>query len=74
MPYPIGAVNIQLNCPLQTMHNLFEWYMGCLLYSSLVENTAAELSARMNSMENATKNAGEIYVCNCTTAKLSHAF
>ena len=36
--------------------------MSALVYSSLAENSATELSARMTSMDNATKNAGEMIV------------
>ena len=35
-------------------------YLGATLYSFLLESQAAELAARMNAMESASKNAGEI--------------
>lgn len=35
-------------------------YLGSTLYSFLLESQAAELAARMNAMESASKNAGEI--------------
>lgn len=35
-------------------------YLGATLYSVLLESQAAELAARMNAMESASKNAGEI--------------
>eukprot|EP01095_Lingulamoeba_sp_RSL-Kostka_P008374 TRINITY_DN2781_c0_g4_i1.p1 TRINITY_DN2781_c0_g4~~TRINITY_DN2781_c0_g4_i1.p1 ORF type:complete len:340 (-),score=119.40 TRINITY_DN2781_c0_g4_i1:280-1272(-) len=38
----------------------YQYYVSSLLFSSLTENVAAELSARMTSMENASKNAGEM--------------
>lgn len=44
----------------ELLSNLYEHYVGCALYSGLVENSAAELSARMTSMDNATKNAGDM--------------
>jgi len=43
------------------MEDLFEYSLATKLYSSLVENAAAELAARMTSMDNATKNAGEMF-------------
>lgn len=42
------------------LDDLYEHYVGCLLYSALLENTASEFSARMTSMDNATKNAGDM--------------
>jgi len=44
----------------ELLANLYEHYVGCNIYSSMVENSAAELSARMTSMDNATKNAGDM--------------
>lgn len=44
----------------ELLSNLYEHYVACSLYSGMVENTAAELSARMTSMDNATKNAGDM--------------
>jgi len=42
------------------LQNFYEYYLGTLLYSALTENAAAELCARMTSMDNATRNAGEM--------------
>lgn len=42
------------------MQSYFEYAAAAQIYSALTENTAAELSARMTSMDNATKNAGEM--------------
>jgi len=41
--------------------NLQEHLTACVIYSCLIENTAVELAARMNSMDNATTNAGEMH-------------
>jgi F-type H+-transporting ATPase subunit gamma len=46
--------------PEATMQSYFEWYLGSTLFARVIENTACEMSARMNSMDNATRNAGEI--------------
>lgn len=44
----------------EVLENVYEHYLSTLIYSSLAENSATELSARMTSMDNATKNAGEM--------------
>ena len=44
----------------ELLANLYEHYVACNIYTSMVENSASELSARMTSMDNATKNAGEM--------------
>jgi F-type H+-transporting ATPase subunit gamma len=43
-----------------TAHFFYEFYVGSTVYHALLNNTASEQSARMNAMENASKNAGEI--------------
>lgn len=42
------------------MQSFFEYSAASMIYSALTENSAAELAARMTSMDNATKNAGEM--------------
>ena len=39
---------------------LFEFYLASNLYYAMLHNSASEQASRMNAMENATKNAGEI--------------
>lgn len=41
-------------------HFFFEFYMATSFYNALLNNIASETSARMNAMENASKNAGEL--------------
>lgn len=41
-------------------HYFFELYVASQIYHGLLQNAAAEQSARMNAMENASKNAGEM--------------
>lgn len=41
--------------------NMTEHITAAFIYGSLVENTACELAARMNSMDNATTNAGKMH-------------
>jgi F-type H+-transporting ATPase subunit gamma len=38
----------------------YDFYIGTLFYHALLNNVATEQSSRMNAMENASKNAGEI--------------
>jgi len=42
------------------MHYFYELYVGSIFYNSMLHSFACEQSARMNAMENASKNAGEI--------------
>ena len=44
----------------ETLANFFVYTMACQLYHSLMENATSEQSSRMNAMENASKNAGEM--------------
>jgi len=40
--------------------DLHEFYYGCMLFGNYLDALASEQSARMNAMENASKNAGEL--------------
>jgi len=42
------------------VNGLYQYNLQALLYSSLIENQAVELGARMTSMDNATRNAGDM--------------
>jgi len=42
------------------LNDLYSYYLASVIYSSIIENMACELSARMSSMDNATRNAGEM--------------
>jgi ATP synthase F1 gamma subunit len=42
------------------LQDLYEFRLGSFLLNAIVENQAAELGARMSSMDNATRNAGEM--------------
>jgi len=44
----------------ETLNNFFEYTLATQLYHSLMENATSEQSSRMNAMENASKNAGEM--------------
>eukprot|EP00635_Sarcinochrysidales_sp_CCMP3193_P001511 CAMPEP_0118889770 /NCGR_PEP_ID=MMETSP1166-20130328/536_1 /TAXON_ID=1104430 /ORGANISM="Chrysoreinhardia sp, Strain CCMP3193" /LENGTH=286 /DNA_ID=CAMNT_0006828365 /DNA_START=155 /DNA_END=1015 /DNA_ORIENTATION=- len=42
------------------LHNLFEYYLATELYYGMMEAATSEQSSRMQAMENASKNAGEL--------------
>lgn len=46
--------------PEFSAHHYYELYVASQLYHAVLQNNACEQSARMNAMENASKNAGEI--------------
>lgn len=45
---------------VDTLQNFFEYTLATQVYHSLLENATSEQSSRMNAMENASKNAGEM--------------
>lgn len=44
----------------ETLQNFFEYTLATQVFHSLLENATSEQSSRMNAMENASKNAGEM--------------
>jgi len=44
----------------QIVGDMFDYFLTGIIYASLIENIACELSARMTSMDNATRNASEM--------------
>jgi len=46
--------------PKQTAQNLYDYSIAAIIYGSVIENIACELSARMAAMDNATKNANDM--------------
>lgn len=44
----------------QTLDNLFEYYVASQIYYGMMEGATSEQSSRMQAMENASKNAGEL--------------
>jgi F-type H+-transporting ATPase subunit gamma len=44
----------------ETLQNFHEYTLATNIYYSLLENATSEQSSRMNAMENASKNAGEM--------------
>lgn len=45
---------------VETLQNLFEYTLASQVFHSLLDNATSEQSSRMNAMENASKNAGEM--------------
>lgn len=41
-------------------HLFYDFYLSSIFYHAFLNNAASEQSSRMNAMENASKNAGEI--------------
>jgi len=44
----------------ETLQNFFEYTLAVQIFHSMLENATSEQSSRMNAMENASKNAGEM--------------
>lgn len=44
----------------ETLQNLYEYTLATQIFHSLLQNATSEQSSRMNAMENASKNAGEM--------------
>lgn len=44
----------------ETLQNFFEYTLATQLYQTMLDNATSEQSSRMNAMENASKNAGEM--------------
>ena len=53
--YDISEPDVDFAAP-----HFYELYVASQLYHACLQNNACEQSARMNAMENASKNAGEI--------------
>lgn len=44
----------------EVLYDFYEYYIGLKIYYALLENNTSEQGARMNAMDNAAKNAGEM--------------
>jgi F-type H+-transporting ATPase subunit gamma len=51
---------IEPDADADTLRNFYEYTLGTQVFHSLLENATSEQSSRMNAMENASKNAGEM--------------
>jgi len=59
-PEKLAAYDFEPEFKQESMQNLYEFSLATSLYGAMIENRTAEESARMNAMENASKNAGEM--------------
>jgi ATP synthase F1 gamma subunit len=46
----------------EIVSDMYDFFIHSLVYGAIIENAACELSARMSSMDNATKNANEMII------------
>mmetsp|Transcript_30308 Transcript_30308/g.33052 ORF Transcript_30308/g.33052 Transcript_30308/m.33052 type:complete len:299 (-) Transcript_30308:136-1032(-) len=51
---------VEPDADADTLRNFFEYTMATQVFHSLLDNATSEQSSRMNAMENASKNAGEM--------------
>merc|ERR1712007_127222 len=45
----------------EVWNDLHEFYYGCAIYGAYLQSATTETAQRMSAMENASKNAGEMY-------------
>jgi F-type H+-transporting ATPase subunit gamma len=60
LPFPLQRYEGELESQEEALVNLTDYVLGVQLYNSFVESATSEQSARMQAMDNATKNAGEM--------------
>jgi F-type H+-transporting ATPase subunit gamma len=53
-------IDVEPDNDTETLQNFFEYTVATQVFHSLLENATSEQSSRMNAMENASKNAGEM--------------
>jgi len=53
-------ISVEPDNDFETLQNFFEFTLASQVYQSLMDNCTSEQSSRMNAMENASKNAGEM--------------
>mmetsp|Transcript_12947 Transcript_12947/g.33040 ORF Transcript_12947/g.33040 Transcript_12947/m.33040 type:complete len:176 (-) Transcript_12947:46-573(-) len=56
----LNAYEIESDDKAGTLQNLYEYHLGAFLFTSIIENEAAEMAARMTSMDNASKNSQDM--------------
>lgn len=60
LPYPLGGFEVEPELGEEALQNLTEYGLAVRLYGLYIDSATSEQSARMNAMENASKNAGEM--------------
>lgn len=56
----INTISFEPDNDKDTLQNFYEYTLATQVFHSLLENATSEQSSRMNAMENASKNAGEM--------------
>eukprot|EP01031_Cornospumella_fuschlensis_P034970 gene34970-42348_t len=56
----LAGFDLEPDSDAETLQNFYEYTLATQVYHSLLENATSEQSSRMNAMENASKNAGEM--------------
>jgi len=60
VPAPLDAFELEPDSNIDAIQNFYEFAVATTLYGSCLDNATAEQSSRMQAMDNATKNAGEM--------------
>lgn len=60
LPHPLNKYEGELESKDESVANLMEYALATQLYGCIIDGAASEQSARMQAMENASKNAGEM--------------
>jgi len=60
VPAPLDAYELEPDSNTDAVQDLYEYTVAVTLYGACLDNATSEQSARMQAMDNATKNAGEM--------------
>jgi F-type H+-transporting ATPase subunit gamma len=60
VPAPLSDFELEPDSATDAVQNLYEYTVAVTLYGACLDNATAEQSSRMQAMDNATKNAGEM--------------
>jgi len=60
VPAPLDAYELEPDTNSEAVQNFYEFAVATTLYGACLDNATAEQSSRMQAMDNATKNAGEM--------------
>lgn len=60
VPAPLNEYELEPDTTTDAVQNLYEYVVGVTLFGTCLDNAASEQSSRMQAMDNATKNAGEM--------------
>lgn len=60
IPAPLNGFELEPDSATDAVQNFYEFAVATTLYGACLDNATAEQSSRMQAMDNATKNAGEM--------------